>query len=774
MKKNIPLLTLLSLFLATATFAQSKSDWLFDDQVLPEVHISIDTTDLALILENPFSDVEYPATFVFMKGEQADTVEQIGFRIRGNTSRASDKKSFKVSFNTFVDGREYRDLDKMNLNGEHNDPSIMRSKLSWDLFAKAGVIAPRSNHVKLYINEAYYGLYMNVEHIDNEFIKKNFEGEVGNLYKSLYPSDLTFLGNNAEDYKRESGGRRIYELTTNEEEDDYTHLAEFIRFINRSSDADFEAQIRDFIHVDGVIRVMAVDILTGMWDNYMFNKNNYYLYDNPQTGRFEFIPFDYDNTFGIDWFNIDWGTRSIDDWGNGWESRPLTDRLFAIPKYRHRLHYYLNLFMDEYFNTTVLYPEIDRLKAMIQEAAEADEYRTLDYTFSVDDFNNSFDQALGDHVKYGLKPYIETRVNSAKNQLVLENIVPVFTSAHIEPTYDEEGKKLILTASVFDDDAVSVTALLSGSINQELTLTDNGLNGDVLLGDGIFTAAIAVDEIDGELNIELLATDENAHSERFPHNPANFLTVELTAQNEDVLINELMASNSNTIQDEQGSYPDWVELYNPLNEPLNLSGYYLTDDLSEPDKWAFPDTSIAPNGFLLIWVDDDEEDGPLHASFNLSKGGEDVGVFKMMGGELVSVDALTYDEQETDISYGRQFDGSSNFVLISEPTPGTSNGTQTSIQEPESDQPAAFQLYQNYPNPFNPVTTIQFELDQSSELLLQVFSVDGRLLQTLANDRFSSGLHTFRFSGDRLASGLYFYRLTANGTSITRSMTLLK
>ena len=187
--KTLLFITVFFILNTSSLFAQSSSDWLFDDTSLPEIYITINPEHLDSIFINNYSDVEYPAEFVFTRDAVSDTVSNIGFRIRGNTSRASQKKSFKVSFDTFVDGREYLGLDKMNINGEHNDPSIIRSKLSWDTFAALGVKAPRSNHVKLYINQEYYGLYMNVEHIDNEFVEDRFGSDAGNLYKSLYPSD---------------------------------------------------------------------------------------------------------------------------------------------------------------------------------------------------------------------------------------------------------------------------------------------------------------------------------------------------------------------------------------------------------------------------------------------------------------------------------------------------------------------------------------------------------------------------------------------------------
>ena len=94
----------------------------------------------------------------------------MGFRLRGNTSRNAEKKSFKVAFNAFVQGQKWNGLEKMNLNGEHNDVSIMRSRLSNQILASAGLPCSRTSYVKTYINEEYKGLYINVEHIDDEFL----------------------------------------------------------------------------------------------------------------------------------------------------------------------------------------------------------------------------------------------------------------------------------------------------------------------------------------------------------------------------------------------------------------------------------------------------------------------------------------------------------------------------------------------------------------------------------------------------------------------------
>ena len=80
-----------------------------------------------------------------------EMVSSVGIRPRGNTSRGATKKSWKLKFNEFVPGREFHGLEKLNINGEHNDVSIIRSKLAWDLYKEMGVPSPRASHVQFKI-----------------------------------------------------------------------------------------------------------------------------------------------------------------------------------------------------------------------------------------------------------------------------------------------------------------------------------------------------------------------------------------------------------------------------------------------------------------------------------------------------------------------------------------------------------------------------------------------------------------------------------------------
>jgi hypothetical protein len=141
-------------------------------------------------------------------------------------------------------------------------------------------------------------------------------------------------------------------------------------------------------------------------------------------------------------------------------------------------------------------------------------------------------------------------------------------------------------------------------------------------------------------------------------------------------INEVMASNNSSVADPQKEYDDWIELYNAGTAPVNVAGMYVTDDLGDPTKWRFPLnqpqlTTVAPGGFLLLWADGETADPGLHASFNLSAAGEEIGLFESDGVTLV--DSLSFGPQIVDVSYGRYPDGASDLQFLTQPTPGAKN-----------------------------------------------------------------------------------------------------
>jgi len=134
-----------------------------------------------------------------------------------------------------------------------------------------------------------------------------------------------------------------------------------------------------------------------------------------------------------------------------------------------------------------------------------------------------------------------------------------------------------------------------------------------------------------------------------------------------------MASNNSTIADENGEYNDWIEVYNGDNVPVWLGDKHLTDNFENPDKWQMPDYTMQPGEFVLFWADKDPEQGPFHTNFKLSKIGEEIGLFDSESTGFAVLDSITYGEQQTDISMGRETDGADIWVFFNPPTPGESN-----------------------------------------------------------------------------------------------------
>ncbi len=143
-----------------------------------------------------------------------------------------------------------------------------------------------------------------------------------------------------------------------------------------------------------------------------------------------------------------------------------------------------------------------------------------------------------------------------------------------------------------------------------------------------------------------------------------------------VFINEWMADNAVTLADPaDDQFEDWFELYNAGNEIVDLSGYFLTDTLTNKTKWSIPSgTTLAAGGHLLVWADDETDQNAagqdLHANFKLDKAGEALGLFAPGG---VAVDAITFGPQTNDVSQGRFADAGADVFYMTTPTPRAAN-----------------------------------------------------------------------------------------------------
>jgi hypothetical protein len=405
---------------AFAQIPQPANNLAFLQDEVASVYISIEQDSLDLLLgDSLYSGHEFMAVMTYEHSGGIISYDSIGFRARGNTSLVSQKKSFKLDFNRFISNQKFEGLEELNLNGEHNDVSIMRAFFAQHLMRSSGLPAARTSYVKLYVNNEYKGLYINIEHIDDEFLDLRFPTEAnGNLWKCNYGADLTWWGNNPSSYQS------VYEIKTNKDSADYTALINFINVLNNAPAAGFACAIQDVFDVELFLRNMVLEILIGQWDGYAYNKNNYYLYQRESDGKIVYLSYDHDNTFGIDWFNINWALRNIYSWTPGGQSRPLFTKLMAIPYFKDRFTFHMQDILTSVWNVADLQTLLQDKQAQITAAALTDDYKGLDYGFTDQDFLNALQLTWGAHVKSGIVPYLQNRKTSALGQLTAYQNLP--------------------------------------------------------------------------------------------------------------------------------------------------------------------------------------------------------------------------------------------------------------------------------------------------------------------------------------------------------------
>lgn len=141
------------------------------------------------------------------------------------------------------------------------------------------------------------------------------------------------------------------------------------------------------------------------------------------------------------------------------------------------------------------------------------------------------------------------------------------------------------------------------------------------------------------------------------------------------IISEFLTQNDSGLLDEDGGASDWIEIHNPGNDPVLLGGYYLTDNSANPTRWTFPNTTLEPGGYLVVFASGKDRavaGSELHTNFSLSSNGEYLALVKPDGFTRVSEFTPTYPEQRVDVSYGFDFEAAEDGFFTT-PTPGAAN-----------------------------------------------------------------------------------------------------
>ena len=390
----------------------------------------------------------------------------------GNRTLMAPKRSWKVD----LDPGDVAGMSTLNLKSMYNDPSQMRESLAWQLFGLAGVPASRHTYARFGINDRFLGLFSLIEQVDKPFLAQRFgpsHGKPrGNLFK-VYCGDLgpgtlqRRVGSDGDDsgrqYRPKNGDEPTYRLKSYSKSaaaESYDDLAKLCRVIDGTGlpggdgrfDTDaFADSIRDVFDAETFLRWAGVNVLIGAWDNYFATPANYYLYNSGRPGAhddvidepyFTFIPWDYDNTFGIDYFGtswqytdlLDWAANTADYWrrnGSGGQSHlPLVANLLQNTTFRRYYLDHLEHLLDTEFNPPAIDARIG--PAQLWDRVVPGTYLESDSPYGApftgrqytndEVYRSGFEQLElrhGETFVLGVHHYVVMRYDSARAQLVM-------------------------------------------------------------------------------------------------------------------------------------------------------------------------------------------------------------------------------------------------------------------------------------------------------------------------------------------------------------------
>lgn len=303
---------------------------------------------------------------------EGDTFKDVGVRYKGNytfmATSQSLKKSMKIDLNRHVDGQKLDGLTMLNLNCGVSDPTMTREAFSFAFFQDVGLPAPRTAFAEIrltiptkYSNECV-GVYTLVEQVNKGFLKRHFKNGTGMLLKPEgLQGGIAYLGASWKAYEEKYHPEN---KPTNEEKN---RLIAFAKLIDQGSDTDFEKEIHQFIEVNELLKFIAANMLLSNLDSYLGFGHNFYLYLNPTTNRFSFIPWDLDLSLAA-WPAVGTPEQLVDlsiEHPHAGKNK-LLDRLLANKQFHEQYSKIVREMYTNHFTKAKLVERIDAMEAALK------------------------------------------------------------------------------------------------------------------------------------------------------------------------------------------------------------------------------------------------------------------------------------------------------------------------------------------------------------------------------------------------------------------------
>jgi CotH kinase protein/Lamin Tail Domain/Secretion system C-terminal sorting domain len=681
------------------------------------------------------------------------TFIEVGVKYKGNSSynASNNKNPLHINLDYIHGNQNYQSFTDIKLGNGFSDPSNIREVLSYDILRKY-MDCPLSNFMNVYVNGSLRGLYTSDESINKRFLANHYYDSNREFFKcnpvggagpqgGTYP-DLVWQGADSSLY---ADG---YELKS-----DYG-WNQLVRMIDTLS--NHASVVENTLDIDRVLWMLAFNNVLVNLDSYSGTfKQNYYLYKD-LNGRWVPTVWDLNMSFG----GFPGGGQSVSSMQNmiplysNDASHPLIQKLMAIPQFKKMYIAHMRTIANENFANGYYTTKAAELMATIDADVNADPYKFYTYTQFLNSIttNVSGGGGPGGGTVPGISVLMNARNTYLQSTTEFTQTPPTISSIGSSPAIVTFGNEVFITATVSNASSVFLGYRFERPKRFfRYAMYDDGAHGDGSSGDGVYGASFTIEG--GEVEYYIYAENSNAgvfSPERAEH---EFYSLDVQANavtSGTLVINELLADNS-LIDDEYGESDDWLELFNTTDQLLDLSNLYLSDTISNLMKWQFPaGATLDPNGYLVVWTDDDAEQLLRHTNFKLNMNGGHVYLSNDLG-EII--DSIAYPAQATDISYGHYPNGTGpwGYMLT---TIGASNEGFLSVSEVSAEN----QNWTVFPNPCSDLLNAQSN-DNSAIRQIKAYDVAGRIVHASTPNMSRSVLETAEWP-----SG--FYTLTiqdANG-----------
>ena len=750
---------LLLLFILFTFHNLSAQETFYDLNTIQEIRIIFAQDDWDALLD---------ANYVAGEGDRiladllinGEAVDSVGIRYKGFSSVSVDreKNPFNIKLDYIKGNQRYDGIDKIKLSNVIQDPSFLRETLSYSI-ARQYMPSSRANYAKVFINDEYWGLYTNVESVNKDFLAEHY-GSNNNAFFKCNPEDLDFDGENSNlGNAPGTDTTEYFPLYDIESDAGWADLYELIDVLNESPE-----DIETVLNVDRTLWMHAFNYALINFDSYVGYAQNYYVYRD-DNGQFNPILWDLNQSFAsyrltdasehFDGFSIA-QAKTMDPLLHyssvSVVPRPLMRNLFENDTYRRQYIAHLRTIIEENFTSQTYITLAESLRDLIETDVLADENKF----YTDDDFYDNLNETVTDLVDYpGLTDLMNTRTEYLQAYPGYQD-APIISNLTNTPTAITAGGNVFINAEITSTNNVILAYRYGGNgLFQKVNMADDGNQNDGTANDG--TYGVELTNIGNSIQYYIYA--ENDEAGRF--SPARaayeFHLLQGNVEEGEVVLNEVLAKNADGTTDEADETDDWIELYNTTDFSISVAGLYLSDDAANLQKWALPDVAIAADDYLIVWADEDQDQGALHANFKLSGMGESVFLTDESGNIL---DMVEFGEQTDDRSYGRFPNGTGDFTDMP-PSFSKVNSLISDLTE------VGEETFSIFPNPANDL--LQIELSEEMPKEVQLYSIDGKLMkaQEVNADRIF-------FNVKELPEGLYYVSFVFENQIISQKVTIGK